>query len=78
MNIEPNINLKIDKGLPLSSAEFGRTVRVLVAALNALTAKLTTIQGELDELKASVSRSRLDSNPKGMDKSSNVRPKSDE
>lgn len=75
--IDPNINLKIEKGLPLSSAEFGRTVRILVMAMNELVNKLNLIQGELDELKISVSRSRVASNPKGMDKPSDVRPQSD-
>lgn len=66
--IEETIQVKLDKGLPLSSAEFGRLATQLAMAVKSL-------EKELNELKVSISRSRLDPDNEGMGSTSKLRSK---
>lgn len=66
--IEPTLQIKLDKGLPLSNAEFGRLARQLAVFVQEL-------QKEINELKISVSRSRVDPDNEGMGSATKLRSK---
>lgn len=66
--IEPTLQMKLDQGLPLSTAEFGRLARQLANYIQEL-------EKEINELKISVSRSRLDPDNEGMGSVSQLRSK---
>lgn len=68
--IEPALQVKLDNGLPLSPAEFGRLARQLAIYTQ-------NIEKELNELKVSISGSRLDSNNDGLGSANKIRPKLD-
>jgi hypothetical protein len=69
--IEPAIQVKLNNGLPLTGPEFCRTVVALVA-------QIQDIQKELNELKISVSRSRVDQDNEGVGTTTKLRPKSNQ
>ncbi len=69
--IEPALQVKLDNGLPLSPAEFGRLARQLAL----YTQK---IEKELNELKVSISRPRLDPDNEGLGSASKLRSKSNQ
>ncbi len=66
--IEPTLQVKLDQGLPMSSAEFGRLARQLASYVQEL-------EKEINELKISISRSRLDPDNEGMGSVSQLRSK---
>lgn len=66
--IEPALQVKLDNGLPLTPAEFGRLARQLAV----YTQK---IEKELHELKVSISRPRLDPDNEGLGSTSKLRSK---
>jgi hypothetical protein len=66
--IEPTLQVKLEQGLPLSSAEFGRLARQLVTYTKAL-------EKEINELKVSLSRSRLDPDNEGLGSATKLRSK---
>jgi len=67
--IEETLQVKLDNGLPLTGPEFGRLARQLATYIIAL-------ERELNELKVSVSRSRLDQDNEGMGSATKLRSKS--
>ena len=67
--IEETLQVKLDNGLPLTGPEFGRLARQLATHIKEL-------ERELNELKVSVSRSRLDQDNEGMGSAPKLRPKS--
>ncbi len=69
--IEPALQVKLDNGLPLSPAEFGRLARQLAL----YTQK---IEKELNELKVSISRPKLDPDNEGLGSASKLRSKSNQ
>lgn len=66
--IEQTIQIKLDKGLPLTNAEFGRLARQLANYIMSL-------EKEINELKVSLPRSRLDSDHEGVGPTTKLRPK---
>ncbi len=66
--IEQVLQVKLDNGLPLTPAEFGRLARQLAV----YTQK---IEKELHELKVSISRPRVDPDNEGLGSASKLRPK---
>jgi hypothetical protein len=69
--IEPTLQVKLDKGLPLTGPEFGRLARQLATYVKEL-------EREINELKVSVSRSRLDPDNEGMGSATKLRSKSNQ
>lgn len=66
--IEPALQVKLESGLPLSPAEFGRLARQLATYAQ-------NLEKDINELKVSLSGSRLDSNTEGMGSANKVRSK---
>lgn len=66
--IEPALQVKLENGLPLSPAEFGRLARQLAAYTQ-------NLEKDINELKVSISGSRLDSNTEGLGSIPKVRTK---
>lgn len=67
-DIEPTIQVKLEKGLPLTNPEFGRLAIQLAN-------KCAKLEKELNELKVSLSRSRVDPDNEGMGSASKLRSK---
>ena len=83
--IEPALLLKLEKGLPLSTAEFGRLARQQAeilketdSLLQNLATSLIKLQEELRELQASVPRPSVDSTAARVDKPTKVQPRAAE
>lgn len=66
--IEQAIQVKLEQGLPLTNAEFGRLARQLAAYIMSL-------EKEINELKVSLPRPRLDSDYEGMGPATPLRSK---
>jgi hypothetical protein len=66
--IEETLQVKLDKGLPLNGAEFGRLAVQLAKYIQEL-------EREVNELKVSVSRSRVDSDNEGLGSATKLRSK---
>lgn len=66
--IEPALQVKLENGLPLSPAEFGRLARQLATYAQ-------NLEKDINELKVSISGSRLDSNTEGLGSIPKVRTK---
>jgi hypothetical protein len=66
--IEPTLQVKLDKGLPLTAPEFGRLARQLATYVMEL-------EKEINELKISVSRSRVDPDNEGVGSAAKLRTK---
>jgi len=74
IEIEEQIRIKFEKGLPVTPQEFGRTVRVLVKAMNTLVEELAKLKELANEV--SVPGSKVDTTPSGNGNQTTIRAKS--
>lgn len=65
MNLDERLRVKLEKGLPLTNAEFGRLAIGLFKADESIWKNMNAIVERINELEASLPGSEVDPDPKG-------------